>query len=805
MNDSINLGLGFDSQNVGEATRELKQQIKTVGAMYAAFMKLAKAGEDTAEAEEKVVQQMKSIGIVADSVLKGVQTKFRNLLNKIIPGSGKLVDAFIKVKNVLGSIIGMALTPIMAPFKWLLKNGLKIWNWATDFNSRIQEIVRSATELENRFVRFTNLFGSKRFAKDVNSWQYDMLQNLPIMRDELQDFTVQLRELGLDPTQANMKGVVGAALGPGNSFSQVMSSLVSTAKDGDVQGLMEALGNTVDPREIMQVLAGATSQQEKFLKLLGLMNKKYGDNVENTSRIIGVNMKYINEYWNEFKESLVGTPQEGNLMWYIQQVFIDIKGWIGKNKATLMSFAKSISTVLGGVGKVIYNLFKGITGFGAKAIGGVQNAAEKFKKWAMHSRIVLEWWANQISHVFDEAATSGQGFWKTMRQLWDEVFGGNKGGMVDTFWNKFKEYGKNVIDWLGEKFATVFGHHFKKGVVTSLKKDDGTFGLLVPDFVKTWDNQVRAVEDVKKGKFSSMTSSQATEGLAESNALKELFKRTSGILGIAAKRNTFTDDEWKLLEKAGYKTNGVTDYQKRVSMGVDTPEYKANMSYMETVFKEILKANNTSSLIKPQSFGHIKDQQTSGKRAFDYFKSQGMSPQVAAGLVGNLVVESGNFDPDVISGKKTGDGGKAVGVAQWHPDRQANFKAQFGKDLKGSSLEEQLAFIAWELKNTESRAWTKIKGAETAENAAALVDKYYERSSGEHRSRREKAAGSAEDVYHITNNIHVAGNINDSATMVDVQKKVHKGTRGGIDSVKGGNNRRQVSANSKPNRIISEI
>lgn len=122
----------------------------------------------------------------------------------------------------------------------------------------------------------------------------------------------------------------------------------------------------------------------------------------------------------------------------------------------------------------------------------------------------------------------------------------------------------------------------------------------------------------------------------------------------------------------------------------------------------------------------------SAKEAVSFFVSKGWTPQQAAGIVGNLQAESGaNLRTDAV-----GDGGKAYGIAQWHPDRQAKFARAFGKDIRQAGFKEQLAFIQWELDNSESKAASKLKGATTAEQAAWLFDEYYERSSGAHRQKR---------------------------------------------------------------------
>jgi hypothetical protein len=120
------------------------------------------------------------------------------------------------------------------------------------------------------------------------------------------------------------------------------------------------------------------------------------------------------------------------------------------------------------------------------------------------------------------------------------------------------------------------------------------------------------------------------------------------------------------------------------------------------------------------------------KIALNYFMQQGWSPQQAAGLVANLQAESTtNLNTDAV-----GDGGKAYGIAQWHPPRQQDFAKAMRKPLQGSSLQDQLEFVQWELNNTEANAGRRLKSAKTAEDAAAIVDQYYERSSGAHRQKR---------------------------------------------------------------------
>lgn len=115
--------------------------------------------------------------------------------------------------------------------------------------------------------------------------------------------------------------------------------------------------------------------------------------------------------------------------------------------------------------------------------------------------------------------------------------------------------------------------------------------------------------------------------------------------------------------------------------------------------------------------------------AYNYFVMRGWSPEQAAGIVGNLAVESFNprtgqaLDPTV-----TGDNGTAFGIAQWRGERQrnlANFAEANGLDYR--SLEGQLGFVDHELRTTEKRAGDRLRSAKTPQEATDIFMRHYER------------------------------------------------------------------------------
>lgn len=106
----------------------------------------------------------------------------------------------------------------------------------------------------------------------------------------------------------------------------------------------------------------------------------------------------------------------------------------------------------------------------------------------------------------------------------------------------------------------------------------------------------------------------------------------------------------------------------------------------------------------------------------DYFTSQGWTHEQAAGIAANLYEES-KFNP-----KSAGDNGSAYGIGQWHSDRQAEFKRRFGKDIRDSTLEEQMSFVQYELtQGREQSAGFALRKARTAEEAGSVVSRLYER------------------------------------------------------------------------------
>jgi len=126
--------------------------------------------------------------------------------------------------------------------------------------------------------------------------------------------------------------------------------------------------------------------------------------------------------------------------------------------------------------------------------------------------------------------------------------------------------------------------------------------------------------------------------------------------------------------------------------------------------------------------------QNNAEKAYNFFLSKeggSFTPAQAAGIIGNLMAESGkDLNPTIVSGFK--DEG-SFGIAQWNPSKAAGFRLQelkrFCKDsnLNFRTLYAQLKFIIYELGKYPYLGLGKLRKAQTPEEASKVFERYYER------------------------------------------------------------------------------
>jgi hypothetical protein len=195
-----------------------------------------------------------------------------------------------------------------------------------------------------------------------------------------------------------------------------------------------------------------------------------------------------------------------------------------------------------------------------------------------------------------------------------------------------------------------------------------------------------------------------------------------------------------LIDGLGIVANYINEFAKSMGWvvarltGKANDDYKAeggaspSKSYSE--LKEIWEqrkrnaARMTKSSFDAGSNAPISSKATDNQKyAINKLVKMGWTPAQAAGMVGSLTQES-NVNPDAINPDS-----KMYGIAQWDTNRRKDFQKLTGRSIQGSSLNEQLEFMNWELNNTEKKAGEKIRSAQTAADAALAHSTYYERAS----------------------------------------------------------------------------
>jgi hypothetical protein len=138
------------------------------------------------------------------------------------------------------------------------------------------------------------------------------------------------------------------------------------------------------------------------------------------------------------------------------------------------------------------------------------------------------------------------------------------------------------------------------------------------------------------------------------------------------------------------------------------------------------------------------------KVAFQFFRGKNWSPAHAAGIVGNLSVESPNLSTTAVNRGDARDGTDSVGFAQWNQERLTGLKAfaaQNKADWRDFNI--QLGYVQHELETSESRAAAKLREATTPREAAAAFAEYFLRPAG-------SGKGNPEGIKHFSSRARAA-------------------------------------------------
>lgn len=169
---------------------------------------------------------------------------------------------------------------------------------------------------------------------------------------------------------------------------------------------------------------------------------------------------------------------------------------------------------------------------------------------------------------------------------------------------------------------------------------------------------------------------------------------------------------------------------------------------VDTVKKSKEKEKIVTKIEKSTEVQLKKDETPSKKgnpeQVIKFLISKGFSLSQSAGICGNLYHESG-LNPTV----KPGDGGTSFGIAQWHKERGTKMKKWTKENgYSANTIEGQLEYLVWELKNTEKNSLRQLRDTKNPQDAAFAFAKYYERCSAcQNRERIKKRLTTAQKFY----------------------------------------------------------
>lgn len=291
--------------------------------------------------------------------------------------------------------------------------------------------------------------------------------------------------------------------------------------------------------------------------------------------------------------------------------------------------------------------------------------------------------------------------------------------------------GGNKLDNTGQYNRGFTGSSIKSGVTSFFKDKENQNNLMfdalgVAGAASNRSYMRKALRDQARRRDDGYTNTSYNEGylgFAESNY---------GEAGLEFEENQEPEQdgfgEWDYYTAP---EESPEDRQTSIFDPEELPDH--SMDYLDDDFWEEPFTLEGDALYEREEYRERADTSSvsGGKKYFDavnYMKHKGYSEEAAHGIAANLLAESG-FNPNAV-----GDGGKARGVAQWHPDRYNKLKGKF--DM--SNLYSQLDAVDYELKTSERSAYEALQKARSHEEATDVFQNLYERPANQRLGARYK-------------------------------------------------------------------
>lgn len=168
-------------------------------------------------------------------------------------------------------------------------------------------------------------------------------------------------------------------------------------------------------------------------------------------------------------------------------------------------------------------------------------------------------------------------------------------------------------------------------------------------------------------------------------------------------------------------SSSTIDWNNAVFAHADGGSLKSNEDNLLAPIIKYYEDTSPSLSIKDQNTFAKGGQMKKARQAVDYFVNKGLTREQAAGLIGNLMRESG------MNIAATNPNSGAYGLGQWLGNRKTRLFRRYGYH---PTFEQQLDYVWDELNTSHRRGLQMLRASKTVNDAARNAFGYYEFSAG---------------------------------------------------------------------------
>jgi lambda family phage tail tape measure protein len=261
-----------------------------------------------------------------------------------------------------------------------------------------------------------------------------------------------------------------------------------------------------------------------------------------------------------------------------------------------------------------------------------------------------------------------------------------------------------------------------RDTVTSLSQTIG--GVLEPALSRILLIATNTVDTINRAMRAALLGPQNADTIAQVNAGQLPF-------GTAGVDKLIGEQRRKALQGQSAGFLGMMDQGKFLKLLQQQPEFRSPAGTggrVAPLTVPALTGGTRAAGGGGQSAG-AKSQSPAAQIATALKSALGLTDAQAAGIVGNLMRESG-LNPRVNEGGAVGlpRGVGGYGLAQWTGSRQTDLVRFAGGRGQAGDMATQLRFLVSEMMGPEAASLARLKTAQSPEQAAYLFDKHYERS-----------------------------------------------------------------------------